>query len=114
MIFLTAALAGSVGAVLRYVISGLLQDVWSSDFPIGTIAVNTGGAFALGLVLGAGDPGSLSTVAGVGLLGGFTTFSTWMTETLGLGARSPRAFLNLTLTLVGGIAAAALGGFLVR
>lgn len=114
MMFLAGAFAGALGAVLRYVITGVVQEMWSSDFPVGTFVVNLVGAFALGLVLGSGDPDSLPTAVGVGLLGGFTTFSTWMTETLGLGPRSPRALLNLTLTLVAGVAVAALGSFLVR
>lgn len=112
-LFVTASAAGSLGAVLRYLTTGVIQERWPSDLPVGTIAVNLVGSLALGLVLGAGDPGSFPTIAAVGLLGGFTTFSTWMTETLGLGPRSHRAAINLALTLVGGVAVAALGYGLV-
>lgn len=109
MIVIVASLAGSLGAVFRYVISGLVQEAWSRDFPLGTLVVNLAGAFGLGVLVGSVDVGSVPGVAAVGFLGGFTTFSTWMVETLGLGTRSVGALINLGVTLVGGVGAAALG-----
>lgn len=109
MIQVLTIVSGSLGAVLRYVLSGYVQDKASGDFPMGTLAVNLVGAFSLGLLVGAGDLESPLTVALAGFLGGFTTFSTWMVETLGLGPMSLRAVMNLALTLVGGVALAGLG-----
>lgn len=102
-------ITGAVGAVCRYLLSGWVQQVSRSDFPVGTLVVNLGGAFTLGLVAGAGQPESLVTVGVVGFLGGFTTFSTWMVETLRLGPVSLTTVLNLSVTLVAGVALAALG-----
>lgn len=107
------AIAGSLGAVARYLLSGWVQTRSASDFPAGTLAVNVVGSFALGLVAGAGSLDSTLTVFFVGFLGGFTTFSTWMVETIRLGMRSTGALLNLAVSLVGGVVAAAVGYILV-
>ena len=105
----TASLAGAVGAVCRYLVSGWVQTASSSDFPVGTLCVNLTGSFGLGLVVGAGHLDSTLILTAVGFLGGFTTFSTWMIETIRLGPRSPRALINLSLSLTGGVIAAAVG-----
>lgn len=114
MTLVVLSLAGSVGAVARYAVSGWVQERFRSDFPLGTMAVNLVGAFALGLVAGLDglDSGPLLAVAG--FLGGFTTFSTWMVETIRLGPWSARAAWNLSLSLFGGVAVAALGYILTR
>lgn len=104
---LLTVVAGAAGALGRYLLSGVAQRATRSDFPVGTLVVNLVGAFLLGAVAGA-DGFNGATVL-IAFLGGFTTFSTWMVETLRLGPRSVTAFMNLTLTLVGGIAIAALG-----
>jgi fluoride exporter len=108
------SLAGSVGAVCRYLVSGSVQTRHRSDFPIGTLTVNLAGSFGLGLVVGYGALESTLTMALVGFLGGFTTFSTWMIETLGLRVSSPRALLNLTSSLAGGLFAAGVGFILTN
>ncbi len=78
---------GFAGAVLRY---GASLAVPESAFPVATFAVNVLGSFVMGLVVGAVDarPGMLSPnmvlFLKTGLCGGFTTFSTFSLETLGL------------------------------
>ncbi|MGD2043177.1 MAG: CrcB family protein [Acidimicrobiia bacterium] len=109
MTFVVLSIAGSVGAAARYLVSGWVQTWGRSDFPWGTLVVNLAGAFALGLVVGLDNLESGFVVAVVGFLGGFTTFSTWMVETIRLGPWSARAAWNLTMPLLGGVAAAALG-----
>ncbi len=107
------ALIGGLGAVLRLLLDGAVSARVRGAFPWGTLAVNLTGAFALGLVAGASS-GTSSTayrLLGTGLIGAFTTFSTWMFETqrlaedgderLGLG--------NLAISLVAGLALAYLG-----
>ena len=84
MLFVTTV-AGSIGALCRYLLSGVLQERTRSDFPVGTLAVNLVGAFLLGLVTGTDNLQSTATLTAVGFLGGFTTFSTWMIETIRLG-----------------------------
>jgi CrcB protein len=110
-IILVMSLAGSVGALSRYLISGLVQERTGADFPIGTMAVNLIGAFLLGLLAGAGNDLSLLTTGLIGFLGGFTTFSTWMVETLRLGPTRlrSRGLANLGISLFAGIALALVG-----
>lgn len=109
MTFIVVTLTGATGAVLRYLIAGWAQQSSRSDRPVGTLLVNLVGAFLLGLMAGTGASDTALGQAAFGLLGGFTTFSTWMIETLRLGPLSRAALANLTLTLVFGVAVAAFG-----
>lgn len=108
---LLATLAGAVGALVRYLLSGVVQQRIDSDLPVGTLVVNLSGALLIGIVAGTDDLQTSATLIATGFLGGFTTFSTWMIETIRLGIpplRS-RALFNLTTTLIAGIALAAAG-----
>jgi len=112
MTLLLATFAGAVGAVCRYLLSGLVQRQTRSDFPLGTLAVNLVGALLLGLIAGTDEFQSAAILAGAGFfLGGFTTFSTWMIEIIRLGIPPlrARAVANLALTLFAGVALAAVG-----
>lgn len=107
-----AALAGSIGALARYLLSGAVQERSASAFPVGTAAVNVLGALLLGFTAGSGIIPAGATTAVVGFLGGFTTFSTWAVETLRLGMvprPSLRAMVNLAALPMLGVLAAALG-----
>ena len=77
---------GALGAVTRYGVSGVVQRLRKAPFPIGTLVVNLTGAFGAGLLLGIATgrdvPDSVLLAAGVGFLGGYSTFSTWMVETV--------------------------------
>ena len=106
---------GFVGAVLRYLISGWAYSVAGSDFPVGTLVVNLLGSLVLGLVLGLSDqfiiePQLLAFLT-IGLLGAFTTFSTFSFESWALIEMGSygRALLNMGLSLILGLAALALG-----
>lgn len=112
MALMVATIAGSIGALGRYLLSGFVQNRAGETLPVGTAAVNLIGAFALGVVFGIDSGAALVTSAAVGFLGGFTTFSTWMVETVRLGIvprPSMRALLNLTLVATLGVGLAALG-----
>jgi CrcB protein len=110
MIVLTT-LSGAVGALSRYLLSGLVQQRLDSDLPVGTLAVNLSGALLIGVVVGIDDLQSTATLIATGFLGGFTTFSTWMIETIRLGIPPLRskALINLVITLIAGVALAAAG-----
>jgi CrcB protein len=106
-----AALAGATGAVCRYLLSGFVQQRTDSDLPLGTLAVNLSGAFLIGIVAGIDDLQSSATLIATGLLGGFTTFSTWMIETIRLGIPTLRSkgITNLIITLTAGVVLTAAG-----
>jgi CrcB protein len=106
---LLLAVAGALGALARYLLSGFVQQRAETDLPVGTLAVNLSGALAIGLIAGVDDIGSAPTLVAVGFLGGFTTFSTWMIETIRLGRPGLRPLLNLAITLFAGVALAAVG-----
>lgn len=84
------ALGGAVGSVARYQL-GRLMTLWLGPqamgaFPFATLAVNTVGSVAMGLLAGlllrlGGETDSWRLLLGVGLLGGFTTFSAFSLET---------------------------------
>lgn len=85
MIGLAVALAGGLGAALRFVVDGAVRH----RFPLlPTTVVNVTGSLLLGVVAGLvlrhGLPGSWAAVLGTGFLGGYTTFSTASTETVRL------------------------------
>ena len=78
--------AGSfIGGVLRYILSLLVQQRFSSAFPLGTFTVNTIGCFAIGLVFGFSNRSSMNAewiwFLAPGVCGGFTTFSAFSNET---------------------------------
>jgi CrcB protein len=106
-----AALAGAIGAVCRYLLSGFVQQRTDSDLPLGTLAVNLSGAFLIGIVAGIDDLQSSATLIATGFLGGFTTFSTWMIETIRLGIPPLRSkgITNLIITLIAGVVLTAAG-----
>jgi CrcB protein len=105
------AVAGGAGAVGRLLLDGAVSDRAGRGLPLGTLAVNLSGAFLLGLLVGLAPGGDTAEVVGTGLLGGYTTFSTWMFEThrLAEDGRGAAAAANLAGSLVLGLAGAALG-----
>lgn len=100
-------LGGAVGALGRWSIGELL-DRSPSGFPWATVIVNLLGCLAIGAASRRWRPGSDRWAFGVtGLLGGFTTFSTFADETRALLAdgRSVTALVVVATTLFGGVAA---------
>ena len=108
MLVLWIALAGAAGVVARY---GVTEALGSEAAPWSVLAVNVIGSFALGALVGSGASADVRAVAGVGFLGGFTTFSTFSLDVWEdiEGGRPGRA-LGLVVASVGlGVAAAAVG-----
>jgi fluoride exporter len=109
------AAAGALGAVLRYLADHLVQRRAGSAFPLGVLVVNLSGSLALGVLVGAAVHHEVSgpwlSVAGTGLIGSFTTFSTFTFDTVLLSGTDRRglAVLNVVVGLVAGIGAAAAG-----
>jgi fluoride exporter len=112
---LAVSVAAAVGAALRYLIDQVVQHQHDQTFPWGTFVINVSGSLLLGLLTGLalhhGLPAVAVTVLGVGLLGGYTTWSTYLWETLALAETGTmgEAALNLVGSLVVGFAAAGVG-----
>jgi CrcB protein len=76
---------GGLGAIARFTLDGVVSARTANEFPLGTLAVNLTGAFALGILVGATINSDAFRIAGTGFIGGYTTFSTWVFESHRLG-----------------------------
>ena len=86
--WLLVCLGGAIGAVARWLLDGAVQRRWPSRLPTGILLINVLGSFVLGALL-AGTLGwdhrdDWVALAGTGICGGFTTFSTFAYETVAL------------------------------
>jgi CrcB protein len=94
------ALGGSIGAVLRYLLSIFMIQLFGSSFPFGTLLVNLLGAvYAMGQLSHISP--EIKALIGIGLLGALTTFSTFSNETLLLLQEGlwHKAILNVLLNV---------------
>ncbi len=114
---LAVGVGGFIGAILRYLVCSGLQRLWGqSGFPAGTLVVNLTGCLIIGLLGGLAEHRAwfgphIRLVVFLGILGSFTTFSTFGYETLTL-LRDDHlfaAFASASLHLVLGLAAVWLG-----
>lgn len=114
--FLLICLGGAIGTGARYLIAVWMARMAGTAFPYGTLLINIGGSFLLGLLMQL----SLSTqmvsaemrlIIGTGILGGFTTYSTFNYETLALLRDDAwgMALANAAATILGCLIAGALG-----
>lgn len=119
---LLVGVGGFLGSIFRYVLSGwvhrILDNPW---FPYGTLVVNVTGSLAIGFLAGLADSRSLFSSEArlfvfIGLLGGFTTFSSLTIETFSLtrSAQLLAAAMNVTLQIFLGLLAVWLGNLLAR
>lgn len=107
--------AGGLGALARYGLSGWVQHRLDNTRPLGTVVVNLAGTALLAtlIVLWRRElvPDPVAVVVGAGFCGGLTTFSTWMLETIRLAdtGRAGRcaAVLDLLGQLLAGVVVAA-------
>lgn len=114
LVWLAAGLLGGVGALVRFLLDGLVSERAAGEFPWGTLVVNLSGALVLGLLAGVALRGDALVLAGTATLGSYTTFSTWMLETDRSveDGRTAAAIANVALTMLVGIGAAELGRLL--
>ena len=111
------AAGGALGAVMRYGVS--FASSGRTDLPVGTILANVSGALVLGFLaawLGDRLPDPIRLGLTVGVLGGYTTFSTWMVESFVLMEEGQVGIglINLFLPVVVGFLAAAIGFWIGR
>ena len=112
MIWLAVAAGGALGSMARHGVNVMFSHVFERAMPYATAAVNLAGSAAIGLLAALVASGRLQLSNGtrtfvfVGILGGFTTFSTFMldTFTLGHGGQPAMAFSNVALQTVLGLA----------
>jgi CrcB protein len=82
------AVGGAIGTILRYSMSGFTYRIVTGIFPWGTVFVNLAGSFAIGFLWGFFEIQNISSnmrnFIFIGVLGGFTTFSTYALESLNL------------------------------
>jgi CrcB protein len=109
--WIAVGLAGGCGAVSRALLTHAVNVRAGRAFPYGTLAVNLSGAIVLGVIAGSCLSGDALRIVGTGLIGAYTTFSTWMLETHhanALGHRG-RAVANVAISLALGLLAVWLG-----
>ena len=113
--FLWICLAGALGTGARYLIALWAAQRFGSAFPYGTLVVNLSGCFAIAALMHAaltlGWPPTVRATATIGFIGGLTTYSSFNYETMRLfeeGAPGT-AFVNLSVTVIGGVMAGWLG-----
>jgi CrcB protein len=113
-VLLGLGLLGGGGALARFLLDQQVASRAGRAFPFGTLAVNLLGAFLLGLLVAATSDDHALKLAGVGAIGGFTTFSTWAFESqrLGEAGQLRLGIANFVISLLAGLAAAALGRLL--
>ncbi len=103
-------LLGGIGAVARFLLDGAVAARVQNSFPWGTLTVNLTGSLGLGMLVAAVD-GDPLRLAGTGLIGAFTTFSTWALESHRLGEEGQLrlGILNFAVSLILGVGAVWLG-----
>ncbi|OHB44036.1 MAG: hypothetical protein A2178_02655 [Planctomycetes bacterium GWC2_49_10] len=109
------ALGGAIGSVLRYICSGAVHRLLGAGFPWGTLSVNLAGSAVIGFLWAAFERSTVHpatrTFIMIGILGGFTTFSSFSLENLNLmrDGQFKVAIINIVASNVFGIALAFLG-----
>ena len=111
---------GALGSAARYLTGRAALAAWGPDFPYGTLAVNLIGGLLMGVLTGVlarmGGSESWRLFVGVGILGGFTTFSSFSLDVVTMierGALAPAAVYGL-LSVVGSVGAVFAGLLLAR
>jgi CrcB protein len=105
---------GGAGSVLRFLVDRWVSSRSGRNFPFGTLVINLSGAVTLGFLTGLALGQDQALLAGTATVGSYTTFSTWMfeTERLAEDRELGRASANVVVSLVLGVAAAALGNWI--
>lgn len=111
--FLLVGVGGAIGAMARYGFASLVGRIWPMGFPLATMLINIIGSAAMGILVGLlarwlpAWQGDARLFVAVGILGGFTTFSTFSLDTIILIERSDwlsagaYVLLSVVLCLVG-------------
>ncbi len=109
--WIAVGLLGGLAAGARYLLDAEITRLREHTFPIGILAVNLSGAFLIGLVAGSSLDGQAQVIVAGGLIGSFTTFSTWILDShlLAQADLAKLAWINIVLSSLGGLLAVWLG-----
>jgi len=106
MEYLWIALGSALGGVTRYWLSGVIAQRFGESFPVGTLIVNISGSFVISFFATLTDPGGrvLLSVAArkfimIGILGGYTTFSSFSLQTLNLARDGEWLYAGLNVVM---------------
>lgn len=116
---LLIGLGGGIGAMLRYLVVSGVTRLPLADFPYGVLGVNILGSFLMGLLAGSAMPALTPegrAFLGVGMLGGFTTFSAFSLDVVTLMQRGETvpAFIYMVASVTLSVLALAVGMSLMR
>ena len=115
MRFAAVIIGGGIGSLLRYIVSGAVQSRVEAVFPYGTLCVNMAGCCVIGFLWTLFDMTAVRPETRLffitGVLGGFTTFSSFGVETFNLfrDAEYLRAFANVAVSNIAGLACVFIG-----
>lgn len=111
LVFVVVAIAGGVGAALRFLLDTAVRRATGDRFPWGILVVNITGAFVLGILSMLPADEAWRWIVGTGLLGGYTTFSAVAVTTVLLAeeGRTAAATTYAAVSFVGSLVAAAAG-----
>ncbi len=119
--YLAIAIGGVLGCWARYAMTNLVQSIYGRDFPFATLSINVLACFLIGfLFVETLERLTISPVLRIGIItgfiGGFSTFSTFAMETILLAEQGElgKSVLYVTLSLVLGLLAAAVGAYIAR
>jgi len=107
--YLAIMCGGAFGTAMRFCLSGFLASRYGETFPVGTLVVNISGCFVIGLFNTLTGPDGAILVSSltrqvvmIGILGGYTTFSSFSLQTLNLlqGGEWFRACMNIFLSVL--------------
>lgn len=113
-------IGGAVGTLARYALAGFTHKIYLGTFPMGTLMVNLLGSLVIGFLWGISESRNISpnyrSFVFIGLLGGFTTFSTYALETMNLLRENEirQALTNMVATNLLGLFLVLAGFFLAK
>jgi fluoride exporter len=120
-VYLAIAIGGVLGCWARYAMTNLVQTIYGRDFPYATLSINVLGSFLMGfLFIETLERLTIAPYVRIGILtgvlGGFTTFSTFAMESLLLAEQgeATKSILYVGLSLVLGIGGAVFGAYIAR
>ncbi len=119
-LILMIGIGGFIGSISRYLISLFVQNKFLSTFPFGTFSVNIIGCFLIGIVYALSERGNVNVewrlFLATGILGGFTTFSSFSNETVSMlrDAQYGYAVLYVSASVIIGLLATFCGIFFIK